>query len=246
MVDAAMQMDRMYRWQRHIYDVTRKPYLIGRDSLIQSLGVPDGGVVLEIGCGTGRNLIKAARSFPNGRFFGFDISQAMLEKARGAITHAGMAHQITIAQGDGTNFDTAKMFGIHQFDRVFISYSLSMIPEWFRTLELATGLLAPGGALLIADFYDCKGLPAPVGGALYRWLNLFDVEPRVHLETVLIAMARDQHLNLDFQRIYGGYAVSAMLRRPYTGSNRGVIASLGKLGADLREENVSNQDAAGF
>ena len=33
MPDAAVAMDRMYRWQRHIYDVTRKYYLLGRDAL---------------------------------------------------------------------------------------------------------------------------------------------------------------------------------------------------------------------
>ena len=31
MSDAAALMDRMYRHQRHIYDLTRKFYLLGRD-----------------------------------------------------------------------------------------------------------------------------------------------------------------------------------------------------------------------
>lgn len=219
MFEASVQMDQMYRWQRHIYDATRKPYLLGRDTLIQSLGVPEAGSVLEIGCGTARNLIKAARSFPDASYYGVDISQVMLGKAQRAIAKAGLSYQITVRLGDGTNFDTSALFGVGAFDRVFISYSLSMIPEWFRTLELAVSVLSPGGALLIADFYDCKGLPKPVGSALYRWLNLFDVQPRLDLETVLLAIARDQRMNLDFQRLYGGYAVSAMLRRPYGAVN---------------------------
>ena len=31
--DQAEQMDRMYRYQRHIYDLTRKYYLLGRDRI---------------------------------------------------------------------------------------------------------------------------------------------------------------------------------------------------------------------
>ncbi|TIQ66810.1 MAG: SAM-dependent methyltransferase, partial [Mesorhizobium sp.] len=33
-------MDGVYRWQRHIYDLTRKYYLLGRDRLISGLEVP--------------------------------------------------------------------------------------------------------------------------------------------------------------------------------------------------------------
>lgn len=57
-------MDGMYRYQRHIYDLTRKYYLLGRDKAIRSLGVPKGGTLLEVGCGTGRNLAIAHRHFP--------------------------------------------------------------------------------------------------------------------------------------------------------------------------------------
>ena len=58
-------MDRIYRRQRHVYDVTRKYYLLGRDALIDRLEPPVDGRVLEIGCGTARNLI--ARRSSDGR-----------------------------------------------------------------------------------------------------------------------------------------------------------------------------------
>ena len=80
--DAARHMDGIYRYQRYIYDGTRKYYLFGRDRLLDELQPDDGSTVLEVGCGTGRNLIHAARRYPNARFFGFDISHAMLETAR--------------------------------------------------------------------------------------------------------------------------------------------------------------------
>ena len=50
-------MDRVYRSQSGIYDLSRKYYLLGRDQLIEALEPPAGGRVLEIGCGTARNLV---------------------------------------------------------------------------------------------------------------------------------------------------------------------------------------------
>ena len=48
----AEHMNRMYRHQRHIYDLTRRYYLLGRDRLLAGLEPPEGGSMLEIGCGT--------------------------------------------------------------------------------------------------------------------------------------------------------------------------------------------------
>src|SRR5262245_11531474 len=70
----AALMDGVYCHQRHVYDVTRKYYLLGRDRMLAGLDVPPGGGVLELGCGTGRNLLLAARRYRDARFFGLDIS----------------------------------------------------------------------------------------------------------------------------------------------------------------------------
>ena len=41
----AETMDRLYRYQRFIYDLTRKYYLFGRDRLIAGLQVPEQGAI---------------------------------------------------------------------------------------------------------------------------------------------------------------------------------------------------------
>ena len=92
--DAASLMDRMYRYQRHIYDASRKFYLLGRDRLIEELGPPEGGHVLEIGCGTGRNLVKAARAYPSIHCYGLDVSAEMLATAERSIARAGLSGRI--------------------------------------------------------------------------------------------------------------------------------------------------------
>src|SRR6185503_5117746 len=91
-------MDRIYRHQRHIYDLTRKYYLLGRDRMIDGLDVPAGGSVLELGCGTGRNIVLAARRYPEARFHGLDISAEMLETARAAIEREGIAGRVTLTR----------------------------------------------------------------------------------------------------------------------------------------------------
>src|ERR1700761_820601 len=87
--EATDRMNRMYRWQRHIYDGTRRYYLLGRDRMIANLKPAPDANVLEIGCGTGRNLVLAARSFPAARFFGIDVSTEMLTSAIGSISRRG-------------------------------------------------------------------------------------------------------------------------------------------------------------
>ena len=73
--EATRRMNRMYRWQRHIYDGTRRYYLLGRDRMIAGLQPVAGASVLEIGCGTGRNLVLAARLYP-----AHDFSASMFQR----------------------------------------------------------------------------------------------------------------------------------------------------------------------
>jgi S-adenosylmethionine-diacylgycerolhomoserine-N-methlytransferase len=213
MSDAALRMDNMYRWQKHIYDLTRKPYLLGRDTLIRELSPPRGGRVLEMGCGTGRNLIAAAKRWPHAQFFGFDLSQEMLGVAEKKIAAAGLSHRITVRQADATHFNSQQLFGIDAFERTFFSYTLSMIPEWQTALRCAAGQIPAGGALMIADFGDQRELPALFRRALHAWLRLFDVVPRCELHEVVNLVAKEGGLKSDFVPLYGGYAFLAALRR---------------------------------
>lgn len=186
----AARMDRMYRCQRHVYDLTRRYYLLGRDRMIVGLPVPQGGAILELGCGTGRNLVALARLHPGCALFGVDASAVMLETARTNIARAGFADRIRLAHGLGETVDRATMFGRDRpFDAIVISYALSMIPAWRQVVEAALGQLAPGGTLAIVDFWDQRGLPAWSGRLLRRWLALFDVQPRPDLPDFVRSLA---------------------------------------------------------
>jgi S-adenosylmethionine-diacylgycerolhomoserine-N-methlytransferase len=209
--DAARLMDTMYRYQRYIYDATRKFYLLGRDGLIQRLAPPSGGKVLEVGCGTGRNLVAAARSYDAAELFGLDVSAVMLDSARQAIARAGLTHRIHTAQADATSFDATQLFGVASFDRIFVSYALSMIPNWQAAVARACECLAENASLHIVDFGDQAGLPAAFRLVLEQWLALFSVHPCKTLEAELAAFAAQREMHCKFERRFRGYAFYAVL-----------------------------------
>lgn len=209
--DHAGHMDAIYRSQRHFYDLTRKYYLLGRDRLIAELAPPPGGTVIEIGCGTGRNLIAAAKRFPDARYFGIDISEAMLETALANVAKAGLSDRITLAQGDATAFDAMALFGVARFDRVFQSYTLSMIPDWQGALREGASKLAPGGRLDVVDFGQQERLPGAFRALLFGWLAQFDVSPRAELAATLDRIAAANSLTARFTPLYRGYAWAGRL-----------------------------------
>lgn len=208
------RMDDIYRVQRHFYDFTRKPYLLGRDILIEELDPPSGGRVLEIGCGTARNLLRISLRYPWARCYGVDISAQMLLTARASIAREKRGDRVWVEQADATAFDPVQLFGTGQFDRVILSYTLSMIPDWELTLRHAARLLAPGGSLHVADFGDQAGLPGWFRDLLFGWLRVFSVTPRLTLRDRLPVIASASGCKYRFRNLYRGYVALAELRAP--------------------------------
>ena len=204
--DHAGLMDNIYRGQRHIYDATRKYYLLGRDRLIAGLDVPHGGTVIEIGCGTGRNLIKIAQHWPDCRLYGLDISTEMLKSADANIRHSGLGDRIQVAQGDATGFDSYELFGRRRFDRIVCSYSLSMIPDWQAAVRWALTLLAPQGSLHIVDFGMQQDMPKAFRALLFRWLQIFHVAPRDDVAEYADALARTLQLDFKCEKLFRDYS----------------------------------------
>jgi S-adenosylmethionine-diacylgycerolhomoserine-N-methlytransferase len=183
-------MDDVYRHQRHIYDLTRKYYLFGRDTLIRELDLRGNERLIEIGCGTARNLIAIARRYPRARLYGLDASQEMLKSANAAVTRSGLSGRITLIQAYGEDL-RPRLFGEDEpFDCALFSYSLSMIPDWRKALAAAAASLRPEGQIYAVDFGDLTGLGPVFAALLKAWLARFHVEPRVE-----ILQSLEQHLS---------------------------------------------------
>jgi S-adenosylmethionine-diacylgycerolhomoserine-N-methlytransferase len=182
-------MDQMYSWTRHVYDATRRYYLLGRDPMLERISRRPAGAVLEIGCGTARNLRVLAETAPHHTLYGLDASLAMLATARTALDREGCMGQVTLAQGLAENFNPTAQLGVEgPFDVIFFSYVLSMIPKWRAALARALTHLAPNGRLYIVDFWDQADLPPGVASLLHTWLSLFNVHPRPELLRTLRAL----------------------------------------------------------
>lgn len=185
----AALMDRVYRRQRHFYDLTRKYYLLGRDRLVRELKPHDGESVVEIGCGTARNLIRIAERYPGARLYGLDASAQMLRTAGDAIASAKLEGRIALRHGLAEDV-TPGFFGTDEpFDHAIFSYSLSMIPDWRGALLAAAAGVRADGRIHVVDFGDQRSLWPLARRALRAWLKLFHVTPRDELLGALEANA---------------------------------------------------------
>ncbi len=197
-------MDQIYRKQRRVYDATRKYYLLGRDYALRHLAPSPEAHILEIACGTGRNLSQIDMRYPGRHLYGLDISSQMLLSAE-----AKLGDRAKLAQGDACDFDPVALFGHDKFDRIVMSYCISMIPDWHAALTEATRHLAPGGEVHIVDFGDQSQMPRWFNRSLRSWLMRFHVVPRDDLPQVL---ERVTDAGVTHKRLLGSYVQYACIR----------------------------------
>lgn len=198
-------MDGVYRHTRHVYDLSRKYYLIGRDRMIGELAMAPGETLCEIGCGTGRNLAEVARRYPGTRLFGVDASSEMLKTATSRTRRA--AAPVTLVHGFAetvslSDFDGAPSGG---FDVVVFPYALSMIPDWQGAIANAGALLARGGRMHAVDFGQMERWPGLLRGPFRGFLDKFHVTPRTGVAAAFAATNR--LTNISETPLAGGYAM---------------------------------------
>jgi len=112
--------------------------------------------VLDCGCGTGAWLAylgtlfeKAAR---DGDFFGFDLSDRMIEVARNKL--AGQIDATHIQRGDLLEEAAYRFDGVgNGFDLIFVFDAIQQLPpsRQYEACELMVEQLAPGGVMLVFD-----------------------------------------------------------------------------------------------
>jgi S-adenosylmethionine-diacylgycerolhomoserine-N-methlytransferase len=206
-------MDRMYRRTRHIYDASRKYYLLGRDHLIQNIKPSNGESVCEIGCGTARNLRKMAVRYPGCDLYGIDASEEMLKTARVILAKRGLT-DIRLALGFAQSFDPQRTFGIERpFDKIIFSYALSIIPPWRESIDHALKLLKSGGEIHIVDFGGQEELPPRFREFLFWWLKKFHVRHRPEVADYLRRLELEKSGSLTIEHLYKGYSYYAVFKK---------------------------------
>jgi len=207
-------MDNMYRWTRHVYDFSRKYYLLGRDQMIDHLDIKNNEQICEVGCGTARNLIKIASKYPNGAYYGLDASDEMLKTAQKNLENAQISDRIALKQAFSQSFVPNELFNLKDpLDKIIFSYALSIIPPWTESLDHALELLPNGGQIHIVDFGSQSDLPKYFRKFLFWWLKKFHVYYKPEILSHLKRMDMDGKGSLEVHSLYKGYAYRAIFTK---------------------------------
>lgn len=133
-----------------------------RREAVDRLELKPGGRVLEVGCGTGRNLAHLVQAVgAQGHVYGVDLSEGMLREAGELSAKAGW-HNVSLIQADATDYTLPELV-----DGVIFSLSYAVIPQHLEALERAWGQLRPGGYVVIMD---AKLPPGPLGKLLHPFV----------------------------------------------------------------------------
>jgi S-adenosylmethionine-diacylgycerolhomoserine-N-methlytransferase len=145
----AERMENFYSGQADAYDDFRRRLLHGREELFRQIELPQDGVWVDLGGGTGGNLeFIADRIGQLKQAYVVDLASSLLEVARTRFSKHGWQH-VAAVEADATTWQPPA----GQADVVTFSYSLTMIPDWFAAIENALRMLKPGGVIGVVDFY---------------------------------------------------------------------------------------------
>jgi S-adenosylmethionine-diacylgycerolhomoserine-N-methlytransferase len=154
------RLESFYRSQAGDYDAFRCSLLHGREEMIQGLEFPDrpgGPRMLDVGGGTGINAeFLGDRLQQLQSLHIVDLCPSLLAVAQERARKQGWDHVHTVL-ADATTLAGPP----EQVDLATFSYSLTMIPDWFRAIDRAYELLQPGGMIGVVDFYVSRKWPAP-------------------------------------------------------------------------------------
>ena len=114
------------------------------DVLLETLGAPPVGHVLDAGCGLGGTMLDLAGRCA-ARFTGVTLSGRQADIARSAIAKAGFAGRIAVHVG---SYDAPPS---GPFDLVLAIESLAHSPQPARSVAELAALLPPGGRFAIVD-----------------------------------------------------------------------------------------------
>ncbi len=126
----------------------------------------DAGIdVLDVGCGSGRALNLLARTFPNSRFTGYDLSVEAIRRGRAESIQSGTGN-IRFAQADLTHLDE-----VARYDLITAFDAIHDQKEPGTVLSAVARALRPGGTFLMQDIHaSChhhNNIGHPIGPLLY-------------------------------------------------------------------------------
>ncbi len=130
------------------YDRLIAPAVLGlraavEDQLLALL--PEGGALLDVGCGGGHLVSALAQRRPDARFTGLDLSPGQVARARRRTGELG--ERVAFVEGSALEMP----FEDEAFNTVVSVASIKHWPDAARGLSECARVLAPGGGLAVVE-----------------------------------------------------------------------------------------------
>ena len=152
---------RLYSEYALLYDKTFGKIFYDRiRQVIESLNIPPGAHVLELGVGTG-NSFPAYSSHCD--VIGVDLAADMLDQARAKIAKNTWSH-LRVMEMDALNLT----FADNSFDYVMAFHTVTVVPDPIRMLAEAKRVCRPGGKIVIVNHFTTH---LPIIGPLTEALD---------------------------------------------------------------------------
>jgi phosphatidylethanolamine/phosphatidyl-N-methylethanolamine N-methyltransferase len=157
-------MERVYDNLSVVYDVAFGPLMQhGRQRAVAAMGDTRGRSVLEVGVGTGLNLLLYQ---PGTDVTGVDVSSQMLDRAATRAARAGLTSRLFQMDASDLRFPEGT------FDIVYAPYVISVVPDPVRVLREMLRVCRPVGKVLILNHFRST---KPWLSRMERWISPFTV-----------------------------------------------------------------------
>ena len=141
-----------------------------RGKAVSRLELKPGSRVLEVGCGTGRNLSPLLEAVgAEGQVYGVDLSEGMLAEAKELCARQEWRN-VQLIQSDAAEYVLPE-----PVDGVIFSLSYAVIPHHQAALRHAWTQLRPGGCLVIMDAKLPSGIPGKLLHPFVVWTSRLTV-----------------------------------------------------------------------
>lgn len=165
-----------YDWDAESYNRLKLPHARWGGDLLRKVNVRNDAVIVEIGCGPGRDTAKLAGLVPNGRVIAVDKSESMLSVARSAL-------ELRFPNVEFKRADVLEDLGMpNQCDLAFSVATFHWVEDHELAFSNVSHVLREGALFLV----DCggKGNIAEVKKAVKSVLGTTESDRLSHFEDV--------------------------------------------------------------
>lgn len=184
------QIKKIYARYSRVYDVIFKRWFYPRQKhVIQSLNIPPGQRVLDVGVGTGFSLPLYPE---HAEVVGVDLLSEMLQEAQRKVRRQQLRH-VTLMEMDAERLG----FADNAFDYVVAAFVISVVSDPIRFLSEIRRVSKPEGRIVIINHFQSDNrLIAQVE----KWLSPLCTKIGWHSDLRLEDLI--QHTNLQIERKY--------------------------------------------